>query len=239
MANLFVYDPEFNDLTEKSLAKGLFGIDRDSVVAADSWNNLAAEIRKRPVIDHLVFGFHGTDSGMAVGGDNRNLDDKSVTTLFAQTSRVGKVSFANCRVGNGPAKMRDFAKLFGAQSVTGYTWWLVTQVLTFKFPKGSEEPAIKAALAPLQGFTVEVLPTPSILKAQTRGAPRELKIVTLYGSADAQPASKFPFTMTDARTHKAYTLATKKSLTAAQVDDAQRVYDRTPLPDFELVTVTL
>ena len=47
MADLYLYDPKFDEAGGKTIAKGMFGIDRDSVIPVNSWQGLATEIKKR------------------------------------------------------------------------------------------------------------------------------------------------------------------------------------------------
>ena len=176
---------------------------------------------------------------MTVGGDERDLNQKPVTSHFDKTPKAEQIYFVNCRVGLGPARMRDFAKLFGAGSVSGYTWWLVKQVFTVKIPKGAKEEVIKMAPDPFSPYTVEMFPIANILKSQTQGTVRDVIIVALYGSSDQSPASTVPIPFVGSKNHKAWTQATKRNIAATDAAAAGEDYEANPVPDFEQVTVTL
>jgi hypothetical protein len=138
MADLYLYDPEFDAAQEKIIAKGMFGI-ADKPVPVEDWKGLGAAIQKHGKIGHLAFSFHSFDGGMLVGGDGRELGEESVKKLFTKPPAVNKISFFGCNVGNRPVQMAAFARMFGAKSVAGFTWWMIKTPINVKLPKGVAE----------------------------------------------------------------------------------------------------
>jgi hypothetical protein len=239
MVGLYLHNATFDKESEKTVARGMFGIEGKFVIPIGTWGELATEIKKYSTVDNLVFAFHGYDGGMTVGDRVYDLDDKFVLGLFDRTTtKADKISFVNCRVGNGPGKMRNFAKLFKAKSVSGYTWWLIKQTIKANIPKGATEAAIAKTLEPYIPYSVEMIPAAKTLVVQTKGTSREVVIVVLYGSDD-QSTVPIPISFTDSKGHKPWKNAANVTVTAENADAAENAYASSPVTDFELVTVTL
>ena len=187
MADLFLYNSasDFDADADAIMAKGLFGItDSNLIVPIDDWEGLAKEIQKHPKIDRLVLHFHAFSGGMLVGGNGRELNEKSVLDLFTKPPKITKISFVGCHTGKAPTNMWTFAKIFSASSVSGFTWTVVWQWMTFKFPKGVTEKASRDMLTPFEKLAVEMLPAPKIIEATAKSGDRIVKTVAMYGSSD-------------------------------------------------------
>ena len=239
MADLYLYDSEFDAGREKIIAKGMFGI-TDKPVPIDDWAGLGAAIQKHTKIGHLAFSFHSFDGGMIVGGEGRELGEASVVKLFTKPPQVGKISFFGCNVGNRPVQMAAFGKLFGAKSVAGFTWWTIKTPINVKLPKGVEEKKIKAALDPLIPYSVELIPAANVLvKTHTSRKDHEIDLVAVYGSPDGSFASAIPIPLGEQKNRKPWKDAAKKTIKRADAAATEKAYQGSPVVAYELLTVTL
>jgi hypothetical protein len=241
MADLFLHDSasDFDPDADAILAKGLFAItDSKLVVPIDDWDGLAKEIQKHPKIDHLALHFHAFSGGMLVGGDGRELNEKSVLDLFTKPPRITKISFVGCHTGKAPTNMWTFAKIFSASSVSGFTWTVVWQWVTFTFPKGVAEKAAKDMLTPFEKLAVEMLPAPKIIEATAKSGGRTVKTVAMYGSSDDSTVSTLPLSFQD-RSHKPLKDAENRVIKPTDAGKVERDLLTSPVPPFQNVTVSL
>jgi hypothetical protein len=239
MADLYLHDSDFDAAQEKIIAKGMFGI-TDSPVPIDDWPDLAATIQKHTKIGHLAFSFHSFSGGMIVGGDGRELGEASVTKLFTKPPQVDKISFFGCNVGNRPVQMAAFGKLFGAKSVSGFTWWTIRTPINVKLPQGIAEETIKATLDPFQPYSVELIPAANVLvKTHTSRKDHEINLLAVYGSPDGSFASKLPIPLGEQKNRKPWKVAVKKAIKLADAAATEKAYQASPVVAFELLTVTL
>lgn len=239
MADLYLYDSEFDAAHEKIIAKGMYGI-TDKPVPIDDWNGLAAAVQKQTKIGHLVFAFHSFDGGMIVGSEGRELGEASVSKLFTKPPQVDKISFFGCNVGNRPVQMAAFGKIFGAKSVSGFTWWMIKTPINIKLPKGVAEKKIKDALDPFASYSVELIPAANVLvKTHTSRKDHEINLVAVYGSPDGSPASALPIPLGEQKNRKPWKEAVKKTIKLADAAATEKTYQTSPVVAFELLTVTL
>jgi hypothetical protein len=239
MADLYLYDPEFNLAHEKIIAKGMFGID-ERPVEVDDWKALGTAIQKHGAIGHLAFSFHSFDGGMLVGGEGRELGEESVRKLFTKPPKVDKISFFGCNVGNRPVQMAAFGKLFGARSVAGFTWWMIKTPIEVNLPKGVAEKKIKDALDPLAPYSVELIPAANVLvKVHTSRKDHLVRLVAVYGSPDGAFASTIPIPFGEQKNRKPWKEAARKTIKAADAAATEKAYQSSPVVAFELLTVSL
>jgi hypothetical protein len=239
MADLYLHDSDFDAGQEKIIANGMYGI-ADKPVPIDDWPGLAAAIQKHGKIGHLAFSFHSFPGGMIVGSDGRELAETSVAKLFTKPPQVDRISFFGCNVGNRPVQMAAFARMFGARSVSGFTWWMIKTPINVKLPKGVEEKKIKAALDPLVPYSVELIPAANVLvKTHTSRKAHEIDLVAVYGSPDGSFASAIPIPLGEQKNRKPWKDAIKKTVKAADAAATENAYDASPVVAFELLTVAL
>jgi hypothetical protein len=238
MADLYLYDSEFDASTEQTIAQQGYGI-ADKPIPTRDWKSLAETIMKQTKVGQLVLSFHSFDGGMVVGGNARTLSEESVTKLFTKRPTINKIAFAGCNVGNRPAEMAAFARMFGAKSVSGYTWSTVKQTLKIKLPKGTTEEAAKKVLDPLEQYVVGVLPAAKVVATQTHKSRKdyEVNLVILYGSDDGSTASAIPIPERESKNRKPWKKAAKTEIPATQAKKAEQAYQSSPVVAFELVTV--
>ncbi|MPZ34451.1 MAG: hypothetical protein GEV13_26280 [Rhodospirillales bacterium] len=239
MADLHLYDSEFDAGQEKIIAKGMFGI-AEKPVPIDDWKDLAAAIQKHTKIGHLACSFHSFGGGMIVGSEGRELGEESVAKLFTKPLQVDKISFFGCNVGNRPVQMAAFGKIFGAKSVAGFTWWMIKTPINVKLPKGVSEKKIKEALDPFAPYSVELIPAANVLvKTHTSRKDHEINLVAVYGSPDGSTASTLPIPLGEQKNRKPWKEAVKKTIKLADAAATEKAYDASPIVAFELLTVTL
>ncbi|MGH6960988.1 MAG: hypothetical protein ACREE7_10930, partial [Dongiaceae bacterium] len=209
-------------------------------VPIGDWKGLATAIQKHAKLGHLAFSFHSFDGGMLVGGDGRELGEESVKKLFTKPPKVDKISFFGCNVGNRPVQMAAFGKIFSAKTVTGFTWWVIRQLVNIKLPKGVSEKQIKAVLEPLAPFSVELIPAANVLvKLYTSRKDHAVTIVAVLGSPDGSFASTIPIPIPERKNHKPWKEAVKKEIKAAAAATTEKDYQSSPVVAFELLTVAL
>lgn len=239
MTDLYLYDSGFDAAHEKIIAKGMFGI-ADKPVPIDDWKGLATAIQKHTKIGQLAFSFHSFDGGVLVGGDGRELGEESVRKLFTKPPKVDKISFFGCNVGNRPVQMAAFAKIFGAKTVSAFTWWMIKTPINIKLPKGVSEKKIKDALEPLAPYSVELIPAANVLvKVYTSRKDHAVNIVAVYGSPDGSFASTIPIPFGEQKNRKPWKEAVKKEIKAADAATTEKDYQASPVVAFELLTVAL
>ena len=85
------------------------------------------------------------DDGNSKGYD---LGEKAVTDAFAKTkTQIERIRFEGCWVGDGPADMAAFGRLFNAREVSGFTWRaLGPTTSTVTIPKGLTAEDLQAFL---------------------------------------------------------------------------------------------
>jgi hypothetical protein len=241
MADLLLFDSgsDFDRNMDITLAKVFMGItDGRLVVAVDNWEGLAKEIMNRPRIDHLGLHFHSFSGGMLVGGDGREVSEQSVTKLFTKQTRVDKISFFGCHIGKAPTDMWTFANLFQAHEVSGYTWTIVWQPITWNFPRGTDAKGARDAMSPYKDLVIDSLPAPEIVVSWTRSQNHLHKAIVMYGSRDDStvPNDKMPFTVAD-REHKALKDAEVRNIKPADTKQVQQDLILSPTPPFQKVIV--
>ena len=239
MADLYLFDSNFDAAGERIIAKGMYGI-AEKPVPIDDWDGLAAAIQKQTKIGHLAFGFHGFDGGMQVGGDGRWLGEELVKKLFTKPPQVDKISFFGCNVANRPVDMAAFGKIFGAASVTGFTWSTIKTPIKIELPKGVAEKKIKDALDPFVPYSVELIPAANVLiKTHTSRKDHVINLVAFYGSHDGTTASSLPIPFGEQKNRKPLKEAVKKTIKVADAAATEKTYQASPIVGFELLTVTL
>lgn len=242
MADLWLHDDgsEFPADAEALMAKSFVGItDSRLIVPISDWNDLAKEIQKHTTIDHLGFHFHAFSGGMLVGGDGRELNEKSVTDLFKNSkTRIAKISFWGCHTGNAPTNMLDFAKIFSAKEVGGYTWTMVWQWVVWNFPRGSTQKAIRDTMAGYDKLSIEMLPAPQVMESQVKSGDRTLKTIAMYGSRDDTILKDLPIKVHD-REHKGIKDAEVRNIKPADAVQVERELLTSPVPPFQRVVVNI
>jgi hypothetical protein len=241
MGDLFLFDPEFKKDEAITTARGMFSIERSSVKPAKDWATLAVEITHNAPLDTLVLNFHGEEGQITVGDRVCYLDDQFVKNLFNKPpkAKVNDITFIGCNVGRGPNRMWEFAKLFEAKSVSGYTWWLVSQSFTFSFKSGAKAKEINEKLDPFKPYSVETLPATNLVENQSKKRDgHKVTVVTLCGSSNGSPSSAVPIPFVETKDHKPWTVAAPNNLKASGAAAAQEGYEGNPVPAFEKVTVT-
>lgn len=239
MADLYLHDSDFDAGQEKIIANGMYGI-TDKPVPIDDWPALAAAIQNQTRIGHLAFSFHSFPGGMIVGSDGRELGEASVVKLFTKPPQVDKISFFGCNVGNRPVQMAAFAKMFGAKSVSGFTWWMIKTPINVKLPKGVDEKRIKAVLDPFVPYSVELIPAANVLvKTHISRKDHEINLVAVYGSPDGSFASTIPIPLGEQKNRRPWKDAIRKTIKAADAAATEKAYQASPVVGFELLTVTL
>ncbi len=240
---LYIYDKTDRVVGEDILAKEIFKAGRKNMVSVASWDDLATAIKRHTSIDHLILSFHGYEGGLIVGGDSRYVDEANVLKLFQSKSggsvpTINKISFVGCNVGGRPAKMATFARLFSANTVSGYTWYMVRQEITLDLPRGNSVADIKNILKPYADFVRPKL-NPSAMAAATRSRDKKFKLLLMYGASTYSTIDKFPLDSRKKRNFKPVGEARQTSIAASKAKQAEADYDASPVTPFEKVIVTL
>jgi hypothetical protein len=240
---VFLYDASQPVVGEEILASDVFKAKRRDMVGVRSWDELGKAINGYAAIDRLVFSFHGYGGGMNVGGDLRDLDQKTVESLFSAKSGAAKtradhISFIGCNVGTRPTKMAAFGGFLGASKVDGYTWYMVRQEITVELPKGTTEGDIRKSLDPYKKFVRPPLNTAAIAR-ETRNRKTEKKLLIMYGSKDGATIKKFPVGFGAGREFKPIDEATERAVAAKKAAAAEKDIYNAPVTAFEKVVVTV
>ncbi len=240
---LFLYDSDFKKQIQVEIAKQRYNISSPKhLFAVKSWNALSKIILGYKKIGHLVLSFHSYGGGLIVGGNVRDLDEGSVKNLFFGKSSetntlVEKISFDGCNVAQKPSRLYNFAKWFGAKSVSGYTWFIVVQEFWIDIPKGSDEASIRKDLAHYRKYIISALPESTALSKRCRTVKIRVPFILSYGSEDGRTVS-FPLKPRDQRKVKALDETVKRNIRAAEVGQLQKEYDDAVIQAFERVTIT-
>lgn len=234
MPDLYLYDADFDASMEKSIAKAGYRIPGDNVLPIKDWGHLAKAMMHNAEVGQLVLCFHSFDGGMLVGSEGRTLSEESVSKLFTKRPKIRNIAFTGCNVGNRPDEMAAFARMFKAETVSGYTWSTVKQLITATFPKGTREEAIKKTLAPFEPYIAGALPAANVLATNATHKEVTVKLVGLYGSADGETASAMPIPDREGKNRKPWKSAKKREINASEVPVGA---SDSPVVPFELVTV--
>jgi hypothetical protein len=101
----------------------------------NSWEELSVELHKYQSIEQVVLYFHGTPGSLIIGGDPRDLD--KVSNLFlAPNPKIKQIDLDACSVGEAPDKLVPFARIFGASTITAWTYFHVGKPEKFDVPRG-------------------------------------------------------------------------------------------------------
>jgi len=150
--------------------------------------------------------------------------------------KARNLSFVGCNVGRSPTQMVAFGNLLGAQTVSAYTWWMITHSMPIILNRGSSEAMIESKLSPYRPYVVGTLPAPAVLKVQTMSGDYPLSLLMVYGSDDGK---KIPNPLTDRKFHKPWREAIRNNITASKAKHLEEEYNSAVAVPFELVTVTL
>ncbi len=242
-AELFIYDSDLDKDIQWVIAQKRYNISsRKNMFAVKSWKALSKNVLQYKKIGHLVLSFHSYGGGLIIGGNVRDLDEKSVKKLFTNpsnvtTTQVDKISFDGCNVANKPRRLANFAKWFGAKSVSGYTWFIVVQKYSIEIPKGNDASSIRKDLAHYRKYVISTLPDATALSNRCRTQTIKVPFILSYGSEDGRTV-QFPLRPRDQRTIKALDEAAKRNIAAAGVNQLQKEYDDAVIQAFEQVTIT-
>ena len=95
---------------------------------------------------------------MIVGSEGRELAEGVGHQVVHQAAAGRPDLLLRLQREDRPVQMAAFGKLFGAKSVTGFTWWTIKQPVNVKLPKGVSAEKIKKALDPFVPYSVELIP---------------------------------------------------------------------------------
>lgn len=232
---LYLYDSSSKAVDERIIAKEIFKItNKKAFKPINSWKTLGKVINRYSVIGKLVLSFHGYGGGMIVGGHVRDVDQLQVKKLFSGKNTapmVTEIHFFSCNIGNRPVRLAAFGRLFGAKTVSGYTWYIVHQRVTLKLGSG-DTASVKRQLKPYRGFIV-----PSINDGSLKPN-RVIRFMIIYGSSDGGSA-RFPLSFGDERKFKPLNQARERKVMLTKVGSVQQELESSPISPFERIVVTL
>lgn len=240
---LYLFDAKSKVPGEDLLAREIFKTSRKNMVGVGSWDDFANVVNGYSSIEHLVLSFHGYEGGLNIGNNLRDVDEKSVIGLFAPKTgsdapSIDKISFVGCNVGGRPAKMATFANLFGAKTVSGYTWYIGRQEITFELPPGNTASEITKTLKPYSSF-VRPKPNASAMAAATRRKKKVIKLLIMYGAKSYSTIDSFPLDSRKKRVFKPIDEAAQTTVTVSNAKKLETEIDESPVTSFQKVTVKL
>ena len=212
--------------------------DRASINTMD---DLVKEIGKQTSLDELVIFTHGYSGGIMLGDGAYTLSDESVKKAFASTTtKIAVIRFEGCWIGEAPVDMAEFGKLFGAKSVSGYTWTCNTAQIEIGIPQGITSADLSKFLADyvmwLMPGTMSVPAMSSM--ARQRDAKASLPMMWYRYDLNSDPGAA-PYVDKNYAKLGRHTYAARTQATERSVAIAKAVNSSDPIPPFEYVTVVL
>jgi hypothetical protein len=227
---LFIYDGSVRSGAE-AFAK-LIGHSGAKKVEVNSWKQLRAKICQYKRLSSLIILAHGPD--LQIGGEIRGLGSEKIKKLFADCkTKIDRIEFEGCWIGEKPRDMADFASLFSAKSASGFTWASATAPLDVTLPKGVSQKGVRAAFKPYSRYLIK--PDYGKLAALAKRRDKKVRLWMHWFNPDAD--EKLPPLGEDAYLSKNYRprgAATEVTVTAAGAKNVTK-----PSTPFQLVTVTL
>lgn len=229
--------------TERIMARALFGFRSKDVVKVDSWESLATTITNHSSIEHIVLSFHGYGGGIIVGNNSKYLDESSLKKLFLSKTgevqtQIKKITFTSCNVGNRPAKMAAFAKYFNAASITGYTWFIVHQLVSATLYKGDT-----SKVDDLIKYRNVVFPKLNIASITAEVKRRDVKkdFLIIYGARNYAHLNQldFPISFSKSRDFKPLGDARERRLSFSETAKVEKEMEDLSISEFEKITVLM
>ena len=227
---LFLYDGSLR--TGAVAFAGLIGHGAAKKAEVNDWKQLKTKICRYKKLDTLIILAHGPD--LEFGGEVRSLGGSSVKKLFTDCkTKIGKIEFEGCWIGEKPRDMAEFARLFSAKSASGFTWASATSALEMELPKGIDQKGVRAALKPYRKFLIK--PDYAKLAALARKRDAKVKVWMHWFNPDAN--ERLPPTGEDAMLTKSYKPRADAAEVKVTAEAAKNV--TAPVTSFQHVTVTL
>ena len=165
--------------------------------AISTLNDMVKEINKQTSLDELVLFLHGYTGGMMLDDDDErekgySLEDEAIKQAFAKTkTKIERIRFEGCWVGESPPAMAAFGRLFNAQEVSGFTWVHVTNSIDVTIPEGIKADGLKTFLEK-QGLAKWLAPnTPAMTAlastARTKNASAKLWLEWFRPTLETSP----------------------------------------------------
>jgi len=159
--------------------------------------DMVKDIDAQKSLDELVIFLHGYTGGMMLDdddGDSKGYDlsEKAVADAFAKTKTpIDHIRFEGCWVGDGPADMAAFGRLFNAQDVSGFTWVHWSNDITVTIPKGITAADLTTFLDK-KGLGKWLAPTTAPMAqlasmARTKDTPKKLWLEWFQATLDKKP----------------------------------------------------
>lgn len=227
---LFIYDGSLR-IGAVAFAK-LIGHGAAKKVEVNSWKQLKTKICRYKRLATLILFAHGPD--LEFGGEIKGIGGKIVNKLFASCkTKIDKIEFEGCWVGEKPNEMAAFAQLFSAKSASGFTWASATAPIDIELPKGTSVKGVRSALKPYSRYLIN--PDYGSLAARAKRRDAKVRVWMHWFNPDAdenQPPSGEDAML--AKNYKPRSAADEVEVTASSAKKTSA-----PVTPFQHVTVTL
>jgi hypothetical protein len=244
MAKLLLFDPDLREFAP--FIGRVWSIGADSQQGARTLKEFAAALHKEKELEEAVLFFHGIPGGIDIGGKVFNLSDKELKdALTAKRSKIARIRFEGCWVGERPDEMAQFGSYFNAAEMLGYTWEGVRATTTVSLPKGADAATIRRAMGQRERWLAPGSPSVESLVGKARDrAITEKFLVEWFESVVADPI-KPPYetqkgdknTNFDRLGSKQYKRRNDAGSRTVKAKDLEEI-SSDPISLFEYVTVT-
>jgi hypothetical protein len=200
---LFLYEPGGKTARwDKEYAKRVLKItDKESIRSVSSWKELSKVISEYSTIDRLVLSFHGGPGALIIGSDYWELNSPAIKELFTRkgnprkvprgkkktrvkparpVTKVQAIDIEGCNVAQKPHYMVEFAKMFSAKTVAGWTYFRVIQSISLTVTKGQDTSTIEKLLRPYQKYLLPGNPTSAEMVGAARNKDRAFELLCLW-----------------------------------------------------------
>lgn len=215
--------------------------------AIEDLDDMAKEITQHKTLDELVIFTHGYMGGISLGEHAYNLGEAKVAEAFAKTkTQIEHIRFEGCWVGEGPADMAAFGRLFNALDVSGFTWthWSVDDAI-FTLPKGTtlkqlQDLQSKGATSPIAPWLAPPPATPSLAQLVSMAQQREITLTLPLEWFQYTLDMKPPYLNNNfQRLGEKLTYKVRADATNHTVQAKEAKGNTKPIPPFEYVTVVV
>lgn len=244
MAKLLLYDP---DLREYAPFVGqIWGIGGGDQKDARTLKEFANAIFKQKALEEMVLFYHGIPGGIMIGGGVYNLSEKGLRdALPAGKTKIEKIRFEGCWVGEKPDEMAQFGTIFSASEMSGFTWESVRQTISISVPLRSTAETVAGLLKGKERWLAQSMPSANDLVKRAQNGAFSQKILMEWFEPFVSDPIKPPFEMEkggkrtnfDRLGSHQYKRRSDASQTTIKVKDIEET-SIDAISSFEYVTVT-
>jgi hypothetical protein len=236
---LFLLLPEFRGIVAQTIA-GIWGIASQDQKEISTLDDMAKEIGRHKALDDLVIFVHGTGGGMMLDDANYGLTDAALAkALTKQKTVIQNIRFEGCWMGENPADMVVFGQLFGAKTISGFTWACWTSEVNVTIPKGISAKDLAKFLKDqnMEKWLMPGTPTIPVLASMAKGGDvkKTLPMMWYQYSLDMKP----PYVDNNFAKLGRHTYGARGDVAKVAVAAKSAKNSTAPSPPFEYVTVTL